>query len=1012
MTKSKNTNTGYRQKLLASSVLAAMMAAVPVSMAQAQDVERVVEAAEDDDDAVQETIVVIGSRLNTNPNLISTQPVLSIDASEIDSRGAVRIEELTNILPQVFAGQTSETVNGASGTSTLNLRGLGAVRTLTLLDGKRLPLGSSSSIAVNLDLIPTQLVERVDILTGGASAVYGSDAVAGVANFVLKNDFEGFELDVQGGFAQNGNGGEPFDTIQELAGVEIPGGSVDGEELFISAIYGANTSDGRGNVTLFGSYEIRNEISQADRSISACSLDQSTAATSFEGVACGGSVNFRLFGGDGGFAFQEEDGNVIPFAGGTSQSFNFGPFNFFQRPSERFQIYARAHYDITDSLEVYTDLGFTNNSSDAEIAPTASFGIGAFEINCDNPLLQGNTGLSLTDIFGCSAADVASGAIVDNVTASHRNVEGGPRNSSFDNTAWRFVAGARGDIADVIDYDIFGQFSRTNDTQITTNDFVTANVQQAFFATTDADGNIVCVDQSGGCIPFNPFQRNADGSSQITQEQLDFIQGVGVTTGSTQQIVLGLTLQSDLGQFGVKSPFTEGGVGILVGYEFREDTLTSVPDEISQIEGGGFTGVGGATLPISGAVDVNEVFGEIQIPLAENLPGIRELVFSGEYRFSDYEVAGDTGENTFDTNTFGLELAYAPVEDIKFRGQFQRAVRAPNVVELFIGQNSGLPNLVSAGVNANDVALFDPCASDAPIATFEQCANTGVTTAQFGTILDVIAGQTQSITGGNPDLTPEESDTFTVGTVITPSAVPGLVVSADYFDITIEDAIVPGIDPQTALDNCLATGDAAFCDLITRSASGSLAAGGFGIGFQQTNINLAEIATSGVDLQIRYGFDSADIGLGGWGDFALDYAGTYVIDFTVENFPGAEIDQCAGFFGGPCALTPDYRHRLLATWNTPWNVSLTNTWRYFGGVTNQPAPDDPVDGSISTEQYWDIAANIDVNDHVNIRAGVLNLLGNDAPAITSAGPPAGNGNTFPGTFDTSRFVFLGATFSF
>lgn len=1001
---------GLRGRLLAGSVLSAMMAVVPMGIAQAQEVERVAQAEEDD--AVQETVVITGSRLNTNPNLLAVQPVLSVDASEIDSRGAVRIEELTNILPQVFAGQTSEVSNGATGTSSLDLRGLGAVRTLTLIDGKRLPLGASTSVAVNLDLIPTQLVERVDILTGGASAVYGSDAVAGVANFVLRDDFEGLEIDVQGGFAQSGNGVEFFDNVLAAADLEGPGGNIDGEELFISGIFGANTADGRGNVTLFGSYEVRNEISQADRSISACALGQDDGAQSFGGVACVGSANFRLFGGPGGFTFQEEDGNIIPFVGGPAQTFNFGPFNFFQRPSERFQIYSKARYDITDSLEAYLDVGFTNNSTDAQIAPTASFGIGAFSINCDNPLIQGNTGTPFTDIFGCSAADIAAGTVVDGITASHRNVEGGPRNSSIDNTAWRIVTGLRGDINDLASYEVFGQFSRTADETITSNDFVTANVQQAFLATTDANGDIVCTDTSGGCVPFNLFQRTADGQSLITQEQLDFVQGTGITTGETQQIVLGANIQSDLGQFGLKSPLTDAGVGVLVGYEFREDSLQSVPDEISQIEGGGFTGVGGATLAVSGELDVHEVFTEIQVPLVTEQPFVRELVLSGEYRFSSYEVSNDDTSNDFDTHTYGVELAYAPTEDVRLRGQFQRAVRAPNVVELFTGQNSGLPNLVAAGTNANGVQLFDPCASDAPIATLAQCMNTGVTAAQFGNILDVISGQTQSITGGNPDLDPEESDTFTVGAVVTPRFAPGLVLSVDYFDISIDDAIVGGIAPQTALDECLATGDPAFCGLITRSAAGSLAAGGFGIGFQQTNINLAEISTAGIDLQIRYGFDAADFGLGNWGNFSVDYAGTFLTEFDIVNFPGADVDDCAGFFQGPCGLTPDYRHRLLATWNTPWDVSLTNTWRYFGGVTNQPSPDDPIDGSIGTEQYWDISANYAFSDNLNFRAGVLNLLDNKAPAITSAGPALGNGNTFPGTFDTSRFVFVGATISF
>ena len=1002
-----------KQKLLASSLLALTIGGMPFVAAQAQDVERVAQAAEDDDEAVQDTVVVTGSRLNTNPNLTAASPVLSIGQQEIDSRGNVRIEDLTNVLPQVFAGQTGEVSNGASGTATLNLRGLGAVRTLVLIDGKRLPFGSSNTSAPNLDLIPTQLIDRVDLLTGGASAVYGSDAVGGVANFILKDDFEGAEFKIQGGLAQNGNGRELFDNVLLAANQPVPNGSVDGEELFASLILGANTPDGRGNVTLFGSYEIRNEITQDDRSGSACALGADDGPESFGGFGCIGSANFRLFGGPGGFTFQEEAGEIVPFAGGPSQTFNFGPFNFFQRPSERFQIYARGHYDITDNLEIFADLSFTDNSSDAQIAPTASFGIGAFSINCDNPLIQGNEGIAFTEVFGCSADDIANGTIVDGITASHRNVEGGPRNSSLNNNAFRFVSGFRGNV-DVWDYELFGQFARTADTSVQTNDFIVANVQQAFLATTDADGNIVCQDQTGGCVPFNLFQRTADGQSLITQEQLDFIQGIGITTGNTQQIVLGFNTQADLGNYGIKSPFTDAGVGLLLGYEFREDTLDAVPDQINQVPGGGFTGVGGATLPVSGEIDVNEFFAELQIPLVTDQPFIEELTFSGQYRFSAYEASGNDIQSDFDTNAFGLQLSWVPVDDLKLRGQFQRSVRAPNVIELFTGQDTGLPNLNTAGTNANGVQLFDPCASDAPIATLEQCANTGVTAAQFGTILDVISGQTQSITGGNPFLEPEESDTLTIGGVYTPSQVPGLSISVDYFDITVDDFISAGISAQVTLDNCLATGEAAFCDLIQRADSGTLAAGTFGTGFLQTNINIAELTTNGIDFQVTYGFDLADFGLGDFGSIQTDFAATWLNEFDFIPFPGGEAIECAGAFGNACPqpVNPEYRHRLLSTWNTPWNFSLTNTWRFFGSTDNQSDAAPEIDSEINSESYWDVSANYDFNENLSLRAGVLNLLGNQAPVSLSGGPPLGNGNTFPGIFDTGRFVFLGATVRF
>ena len=967
--------------------------------------------AQEADEEIEE-VVVTGSRLSVNENLSSPSPVLSVGQEEIDIRGNVRIEDLTNVLPQVFAGQAGEVSNGASGTATLNLRGLGANRTLVLVDGKRLPFGASGISAANLDLIPTQLVERVDVLTGGASAVYGSDAVAGVANFILKRDFEGIDFEIQGAGAQSGNDRDTFEQVLIAGDQPVPDGSFDGEELFLALTIGANSADGRGNVTLFGSYETRRAISQADRTISACALGSDSGPQSFEGFGCVGSANFRLFGGPGGFGFQELDGTVIPFAGGPSQTFNFGPFNFFQRPSERFQIVTRGHYDLTDNIEAFADLSFTNNSSDAQIAPTASFGIGAFSINCDNPFIQGGsgpagTGIALTDTFGCDAAAIAAGDVVDGISASHRNVEGGPRNSFLDNTAWRLVGGFRGDLNEATSFELFAQFARTEDLSVSTNDFVVANVQQAFFAVDDGAGNVVCQDQSGGCVPFNPFQRTAAGDSLIFQDQLDFIQGVGLVSGQTEQQLIGGHLQFDLGQYGIKTGASDSGVALLVGAEYREDSLASNPDEISQVEGGGFTGVGGATLAVAGSIEVFELFTEIEVPLVTGQPGFEELTIRGQYRYSDYETDGNGVGNSFDTNTFSGGISWVPVEDITIRAQFQRAVRAPNVIELFTGQNIGLANLNSAGDNVNGVQLFDPCASDAPIATAAACANTGVTAAQFGTILDVISGQTQVITGGNPLLDPEESDTITAGVVITPRGVPGLSLSFDYFNIEVDEFVSAGVGAQTTLDNCLATGDSAFCDLITRSPAGSLAAGGAGFGFLSTNLNIASLETSGIDAQIQYGFDVGDAG-----QIRFDYAATYLLDFGFTPFPGGDTIECAGNFGNSCfqPVNPEYRHRLLATWDTG-NLSTSITWRLASSTTNESDVAPEIDDSFGTVNYVDLSVNYGITDTTSVRGGITNVFDQNAPVSISAGPALGNGNTFPTIFDTGRFFFLGFTVS-
>ena len=988
--------------------------ALAASPAFAQDVDVTTAEEEETEDR---GIVVTGSRLNLNPNLEGAAPVLSVSQEQLKAQGTVRVEDLVNQLPQVFAGQAGEVSNGASGTATLNLRGVGSVRTLVLIDGRRLPYGSSSISSANLDLIPTQLIERVDVLTGGASAVYGSDAIGGVANFILRRDFEGVELDLQGNFQQTGNGNEFFNNVTASGGQPIATPIIDGEEFIASVTLGTNTSDGRGNVTIYASYEQRNQVTQNNRSFSACTIGQSSAATSFGGAGCVGSSNFRrfadFFNGDGvnDDVFQLEDGTIVPFVGGPAQTFNFGALNFFQRPSERFTLYGRGHYDITDNIEAFLDVSYTDVFSDAQIAQTASFGA-IHDINCDNPFINGTPGIDLaTEVFGCSAADIANGTVQSNLFAAHRNVEGGPRNSRLENTAFRIIGGLRGDFADgVWAYEVFGQYSETSDSSLSTNDFIIDNLQQAFLAVDDGNGNVVCTDPSGGCVPYNIFQRGPNGESLVSQDALDFIQGVGLVIGETTQLVYGGNLQGDLGEYGVTLPWADDGVALLVGFEGREDTLESIPDEISQVPGGGFTGVGGATLPVEGEVEVLEFFGEIQIPIVQGKPFFEELTLSGQYRYSDYDAAGNNTINSFSTDAYGVQLTWAPTEDLTLRGQYQRAVRAPKVIELFTGQNTGLPNLNST-LNSNGDQIFDPCATPFPTASQAACANTGVTAAQFGNVPDVISGQTQSLTGGNPNLDPEVSDTYTFGAVFTPSFVPGLTVSVDYFDISIEGFIQGGIAAQTTLDQCLATGDPTFCDLINRASNGSLIAGIPGVGFQQTNLNIAELETTGFDIQINYSTD-----IGSIGGLRFDYAATYLDKFDFASFPGDTPIECAGFLNNGCVapVNPKYRHRALVTWETPVeSLETTVTWRHFSGTRNDPDTAAPeIDDDFPAVNYVDLSMFYEVTESIRLRAGVLNVLNEQPPVSTSSGPPLGNGNTFPTIYDTARTFFGGVNFRF
>ena len=996
------------------------MSATPFVAAQAQDAERVSQSDEDDA-AVQETVIVTGSRIQ-RANITSASPVAQVSSEQFQIQGATRVEDLINDLPQVFAAQNASVVNGASGTSTLNLRGLGAQRTLVLLDGKRLPFGSPTSSPANVDLIPTQLLERVDIVTGGASAVYGADAVGGVANFVLRRDFEGFGADLQLGAFQDSNDNDFLQNVTAAAGVpSSSGGGFDGRDINLALYAGANSSDGRGNVTAYLSYQNANNVSQADRDISACAIGASTGPDSFEGIGCIGSSSFRRTFSGGDF-FQEEDGTLVDFVGGPDQTFNFGPANDFRRANERFNFTTLARYEVTDFAEAYVDFSYVNNQTDATIAPSATF-FRAFTVNCANPFLD--TGLgpngdglgTFSSLLGCETPD-AAGVLPESVPfiGGRRNVEGGNRNSDITLETFRTVGGFRGDINDNFSYDIFGQFARTSTTEISTNDLSFVNVQDAFNVVLDANGNPVCESGNANCVPLDIFTRGPNGESFVTDEALDFIQQDGFINGTVQQIVFGGTITGDLTEYGFKSPFAEDGIATVVGWEWRRDELESSPDAISQIPGGmGFTGVGGGTLPVSGEVQVYDLFGEIQAPLVQNQPYIQELTFTGAYRFSDYTTDGNDIENDFTSNTFALGLSWKPVDDVRLRGQFQRAIRAPNVIDLFTGQNTGL-FAPTAGANG----LFDPCAGDfdpatptpAPTASAAACANTGVTAAQFGTIPDNPAGQLNSITGGNPLLDVEESDTFTIGAVIQPRWVPGLTVSLDYFDISIDDAIGT-VPPETAIDQCLLTGEATFCDLITRDSAGSLfLLNGNGEGVLAANVNIGSLETNGIDLQVNYNFDIPSYGGLALGSVALDYASTYIFNVDSTPVPGLDVvNECVGEFGGQCGVpNPEYRHRFLATWQTPWDLNVTTTWRFssdvelFGGNG-----EGPLQGGLGAESFFDLAATYSLTENVTFRTGVNNVFDNDPPLTTSGA----NGNTFPGTFDSlGRFFFMGVNLQF
>ena len=1057
----------FRSVLLGSALWVTGLAAT------AQDVEQIDpnSAAADTSESRQETVTVTGTRIPEAANLIATSPVTSIGASDIQKSGALRVEDVFNSLPQAFGAQGSSLANGATGTASVNLRGLGEERTLVLLNGRRLPYGSSNEVAADVNFIPAALIERVDILTGGASATYGSDAIAGVANFVLDTDFEGLRIDANYSFYNHNNDGELQPLLEEFAAENpaqytVPSGSTnDGETIDITVAFGSKFESGRGHFSGFFGYQNVNEVLQGSRDYSQCALGTRNDGTEF---TCAGSstnavANFLDIGsgytipGSATIDSQTQTGwGRVNASGGefeerdfVTDTFNYNPYNHFQRPSERYNFGFFANYKLNDWAEAYGKFMFMDESTNSQIAPSGVFGLGAGGeaggISCSHPLLSDQQKDYLcgeiadgvidrytvededsedfglyTDAMGNVLADqdmfVArfdgdpdQAGLDDDAFAPiillRRNVEGGRRNEDIGHTTYRGLFGVRGDLGNTgLDFDVSASFAKVQRTEVYNNDLSKRRIALALDAVELDDDSIVCAinaddsfaNDDASCVPYDPFTGNPPDPASLAYitQQLNL-------SGETTQSIVTAQIHGDLGQYGLRFPSAEDGVNFAVGLEYRRDSLDARPDAAYQSGDG--AGQGGPILPVSGSQDVVDLFFEAKVPVIQGQPLVEALGFDVAFRGSQYE------SDTTEAYKFGGE--YAPSEDIRFRASYQRAVRAPNIFELFEPAAIGLFDL-TAGEND----LYDPCAGPAPARSLEECQRTGVTAAQYGTIGDNPAGQFNTLEGGNPDLDPETSDTYTFGFVATPSMVPGLTVSVDYFDISVEDYINT-VPEELSLTQCLDTGAAFFCDLINRGAGGTLWANSTGY-IEALDINTGEISTSGVDVLLNYTFE-----LPSGGDLAIDYVGTYLESLEVKPLKtstGDEIFDCAGAYGARCqsnfgtGSNPEYRHKIGLDWMPNDALTLSTAWRYFSEVTlDQSTNTDSPNHQLDAQSYFDLSGRYQWNENTVLRAGVNNVFDRDPPLSSVVGTAPGNGNTYPEVYDAlGRYLFIGTTLSF
>jgi len=987
-------NPNNRQRLLASTLLTGAAFLVISAPAMAQDTPQ---------DAELDDVIVTGSRI-PQANLVTTSPVTQVTGEDIDVAGVTRVEDLINQLPQAFAAQNSTVSNGASGTATVALRNLGSSRTLVLIDGRRMGYGSPNDDAADLNQIPEQLVERVEVLTGGASAVYGSDALAGVVNFIMKKDFEGLQVDAQYGFYQHNNDYDGVGNVRaEIArrGLTNPGQFVlpeddvsDGESRSVNIIMGVSAPDGRGNITAYAGYRNNNPVLQRDRDYSACAIDAPAAATPTT-FTCGGSgTSFpgRFTDFAGGFNSTLGTGRTfVPFNAATG-NYNFGPLNYYQRPDERYTLGAFGRYELNDQAEVFAQLMFSDYKSVAQIAPSGNF-FNTAEINCGNPLL----GPQQAATIGCTAADITA----DNrrtLYIGRRNVEGGGRQDSLNYTSYRGIVGVRGEISPGWNYDIAAQYSRVALARTYLNDFSVTRLGRALDVVDTNPGPGVtptCRSVVNGtdpnCVPYDVFIAGG-----VTQAALDYLQIPLIQTGETTQQVVTAAITGDTGW---SMPTASRTVQVAFGAEYRRDALDTTTDATFQTGDG--AGQGGPTLGLAGDTDVAEVFGEFQIPLADDQPWAYSASIDGAYRRSEYE--------NFGTDTYKLGADYAPIEDIRFRASYSRAVRAPNAIELF---------------TAPGFALFDadrdPCDATTGVAP-ASCFGTNpwqVTAGQSTSgALRSPAGQYSRLNSGTATLRPEESDTITYGVVWSPSFLTGFNISVDYFDIQIDDAIQP-FNPLNTLDSCYISGDAAACARITRNSNGSLWTGSGVV--SDPNTNIGGFGTTGIDVNASYSFDLEDLGMANMGGLQLSYVSTILSELVTDN--GDSVYDCAGFYANQCGIpNPEYRHRARVNWATPWELDLSATWRHYGeveiAVLNRANGSlnnggNRIDRYFDAENYLDLAAVWQVMDTVTVRAGVNNVLDNDPQLSRSVGT-TGNGNTYPQLYDAmGRYVFFGITANF
>jgi len=916
-----------------------------------------------------EEVVVTGSRIPSS-NLRSISPVTTVGVAEIQSTGAIDMEAALRDLPEGFAGHGEFTNNNGNGDTSANLRNLGPQRTLVLIDGKR-NVGSDSKGQVDLDAIPIGMIDHVEIVTGGAAAVYGADAVAGVVNVILKKDFTGVQANAQYGAYTPGEHGEKFDA---------------------SVIGGTNYADGQGNVTGFLDYTRRDPVYVTDRPWAQPLLTSNGTSLVPYGIGIS-NVGQNLLTGQ---MFTPER-TLVPVPAAGINYTDFSENNFLITPQTRVAAGLNGHLQATDSADLYFRANWSQNQVDRQVLD-GTLVVDQVNVNYGNPLLSAQERGVLFSPGPHSANDTAQLELAQDFP------QNGPVGELDTYKTYELVTGVRGDLSSHFRYDGSLQYGETTWLQVLTGDMSPERFQQALLV----NPNGTCTNPANGCVPLDIFS-SAPGA--VTAAQTNFLNLVQQATSYTEQWVASASVAGDLAQLGMKSPLAADPVSIAVGVEHRNELSIYQPDPNLAV---GNNLLYGSIPPLAGAYRVSEAFFETRVPLLSGLPAAESLEFEGGYRFSSYNLAGNT-------NTYKFGLVWQPDGDARLRGAYEHAVRAPEIGELFSPQ---APETYPA---------LDPCFAGngaGPTASKALCQATGVPAAAYGQAnLQCTGAGCIVFSGGNPNLRPESSDSKTFGVLLTPRFAPDLTLSADYYNITIKDAIstLTG-SAQAVFNGCYGTQPSEnptqspnniYCQAIQRNAAGSVWGTGTNGGISLLNANVGLLGVAGVDSTINYRARFSDIGLAGIpGSLLVTVKAAYTSSYRLQANAELPSYQCAGTYGNTCGQPiPEWRTFTQLTWAADEATSLSVRWRYLTSVILDADKfsgtiTDPPDHEIPAFSYLDLSGSWGIAKELSVHGGVRNVLGKNPPLVSSSIANSsinGFANTFPATYDIGRQLFVGFT---